>query len=145
MSNLATAFKEEIVRLARKEIRAETEGLKKAAALSRSEIATLKKRVTELEKVVTRLSKIATAVKRSKAASDAPTRVRFSAKGLAALRQRLGLSAPPMGALLGVSAQTIYNWEAEKTRPRQEQLAAFAALRGMGKRQAAAKLIELAE
>jgi DNA-binding XRE family transcriptional regulator len=48
-----------------------------------------------------------------------------------------------MGALLGVSAQTIYNWEAEKTRPRQEQLVAFAALRGMGKRQVTAKLQEL--
>jgi len=59
--------------------------------------------------------------------------------------ERRKLSAPPMGVLLGVSAQTIYNWEAEKTRPRQEQLAAFAALRGMGKRQAAAKLQELAE
>jgi DNA-binding transcriptional regulator YiaG len=143
MPNLATALKEEIVRLARKEIRSESEGLKKAAAQSRAEIAVLKKRVAELEKVVSRLSKIATAIKKSKAASDAPTRVRFSGKGLSALRQRLGLSAPPMGALLGVSAQTIYNWEAENTRPRQEQLVAFAALRGMGKRQVTAKLQEL--
>jgi DNA-binding transcriptional regulator YiaG len=144
MPNLATAFKEEIVRLARKEIRAETEGLKKAAAQSRVEVAALKKRVTELEKTVSRLSKIATAAKQSKAASETPTRVRFSAKGLIALRQRLGLSAAPMAALLGVSAQTIYNWEAEKTRPRQEQLEAFASIRGLGKRQVAAKLQELA-
>jgi DNA-binding XRE family transcriptional regulator len=49
-----------------------------------------------------------------------------------------------MGTLLRVSAQTIYNWEAEKSRPRQEQLAAIAALRGLGKREAAAKLEELA-
>jgi len=104
----------------------------------------LKKRVAELEKTVSRLSRIAAAARQSKAASDAPARVRFSAKGLIALRRRLGLSAAPMGALLGVSAQTIYNWEAEKTRPRQEQLEAFGSLRGIGKRQVAAKLQELA-
>jgi DNA-binding transcriptional regulator YiaG len=40
-----------------------------------------------------------------------------------------------MGTLVGVSAQTIYNWEAGKSRPRQQQLAALAAVRGMGKRQ----------
>jgi DNA-binding transcriptional regulator YiaG len=49
-----------------------------------------------------------------------------------------------MGTLLGVSAQTIYNWEGEKSRPRQQQMVAFASLRGIGKRQATAKLAELA-
>ena len=38
------------MRLARKELRSETESLKKASALYRSEIATLKRRATALEK-----------------------------------------------------------------------------------------------
>jgi DNA-binding transcriptional regulator YiaG len=70
--------------------------------------------------------------------------VRFSAKGLASQRQRLGLAAAEMGLLLGVSAQTVYNWEAGKSRPRQQQLAAIAALRGLGKRQVKVRLTELA-
>jgi len=144
MSNVASALKEEIVRLARKEIRAETEGLKKASAQFRSEISGLKKRVTALEKIVIRLSKSAAAGRKAKATPTDETRVRFRAKGLIAMRQRLGLSASDMGALLGVSAQTIYNWESEKSRPRQAPLAAFASLRGVGKRQAAAKLEALA-
>jgi DNA-binding transcriptional regulator YiaG len=45
-----------------------------------------------------------------------------------------------MGALLGVSAQTVYNWEAGKARPRQQQLAAIAAVRKLGKRDVKAKL-----
>jgi DNA-binding transcriptional regulator YiaG len=49
-----------------------------------------------------------------------------------------------MGTLIGVSAQTIYNWEAGKTRPRQNQLAAIAAIRKMGKREIKAQLSESA-
>jgi DNA-binding transcriptional regulator YiaG len=45
-----------------------------------------------------------------------------------------------MGLLLGVSAQTIYNWEAEKSRPRQAQVAAIAAVRKLGKRAIKAQL-----
>jgi DNA-binding transcriptional regulator YiaG len=144
MSNIASALKEEIVRLARKEIRAETEGLKKVSVQYRSEISALKKRVAALEKTVSRLSKSATAGMKAKATPTDATRVRFRAKGLISLRRRLGLSATDMGTILGVSAQTVYNWESEKSRPRQPQVVAFASLRGMGKRQAAAKLEALA-
>lgn len=143
MSAIAVALKGEIVRLARKEIRAEMEGLKNASTQYRSEIAALKRRVAALEKLVSHLSKSVAANRRSKATPDSESRIRFSAKGLASKRQKLGLSAADIGILLGVSAQTIYNWESEKTRPRQEQLPAIASLRRMGKRQAAAKLEEL--
>ena len=71
---------------------------------------------------------------------DPSTKFRFSAKRLAAQRKKLGLSAGDMGALIGVSPQTIYNWEAGKSRPRQQQLAAIAAIRGVGKREIKAKL-----
>jgi DNA-binding transcriptional regulator YiaG len=145
MSNVAFALKEEIVRLARKEIRAETEGLKKGSAQFRSEVSALKKRVASLEKTVSRLSKSAAKGQKAKAVPNEETQVRFRAKGLIALRRRLGLSATEMGTLLGVSAQTIYNWEAEKSRPRQPQLVAFASMRGIGKRQAAAQLAALAD
>jgi hypothetical protein len=39
-----------------------------------------------------------------------------------------------------VSPLTIYHWEHNKTRPRKEQFAALVALRGLGKREAQAKL-----
>lgn len=54
------------------------------------------------------------------------------------------LSGTDIGTFLGLSAQAIYNWEAEKSRPRRQQLEAYASLRGLGKRQDAAKLQELA-
>lgn len=144
MPNFASVLKEEIIRLARKEIRQELERLKKASSQYRTEITALKRQVASLEKQVARLEKAVTKSAPSGGA-EAKDRIRFSAKGLAAHRARLGLSAQDAGLLLGVSAQTVYNWEAGKTRPREGQLPAIAALRAMGKRAALAQIAQGSE
>lgn len=144
MPNIASVLKDEIARLARKELRGDTGGLKKASAHYRAEIAALKRRVLALEQVVARLTKTARREAETAEAKPSGTRLRYTAKGLHAQRQRLGLSAAELGLLLDVSAQTVYNWEAETTRPREKQIVAIAALRGLGKRQANARLQELA-
>jgi transcriptional regulator with XRE-family HTH domain len=59
---------------------------------------------------------------------------------LRSLRARLGLSAPQLARLLGVSEQSVYNWETKKATPRKEQLNAIIAMRGIGKREAHARL-----
>ncbi len=144
MPNIATLLKDEILRLARKEVRKEVEGIRKASTQFRSDIAGLKRRVAELEKQQARLEKKGSRKLEAEPAGEESNRVRFSAKGLAAHRLRLGLSAADLGALLDVSAQTVYNWEAGKSKPRQQQLAALAALRKLGKREAKARLANLA-
>ena len=143
MPNFASALKDEIVRLARKEIRAETEALKEASARGKAETSALKKRVALLEKEVARLSRKDPRGQKAAVIPGEETKVRFTAKGLVSLRRRLGLSAADFGLLVGVSAQTVYNWEAAKARPRQQQRAAVASLRGIGKRQATAKVREM--
>ena len=55
---------------------------------------------------------------------------------MASQRRRLGLSAAECGLLIGASAQSIYNWEEGKARPRAQHLAAIFALRNLGRRQA---------
>jgi DNA-binding transcriptional regulator YiaG len=69
--------------------------------------------------------------------------VRFTAKGLRSQRQRLELSAADYGKLIGVTGQTIYSWEGETSRPRQQQVARIASLRHMGKTEAQARLQQL--
>jgi DNA-binding transcriptional regulator YiaG len=144
MANVASVLKEEIIRLARKELRSETEKLKKASAQYRSEIAALKRRSVELEKQVSRLEKGAPKNVEVKTEPEGATKARFTAKGFKTLRQRLGLTAEVIAGLLGVSAQTIYNWEAGNSSPRARQMVRIVMLRGMGKREVDSILEKLA-
>ncbi|MDB5872058.1 MAG: transcriptional regulator, family-like protein [Ramlibacter sp.] len=143
MPNIGTVLKEEIARLARKQTRGDTQSLKKSVAQYRAQIADLKRRMQALEQEVKRLGKAAgKAGARAPAAEEPGGNLRFSAKGLAAQRKRLGLSAASVAKILGVSALSIYKWESGKVRPRAKQIEAIAALRGMGKREAAQRLGE---
>lgn len=136
MPNIANVLKSEIARISRRELRAEVSGLRKASANYRREIAELKRQLANLRKDV------AAVVKGTKKPSAAPAELktahRFQAKGLRTLRARLGLSSEAFAKLVGVSAQSIYNWEHGKATPRPTQLAALAAVRKMGKRDAQA-------
>jgi DNA-binding transcriptional regulator YiaG len=136
MPNIASVLKSEITRIARKEIRAEVDGLKKSVSGYRSEIAALKRRSQSLEQELKRLQR-SVPKPESLPVEEAGKTQRFSAKGLASQRQRLGLSADAVGILIGTSGQSVYNWEAGKARPRAGHLAAIAALRGLSKTQAA--------
>lgn len=150
MTNIATILKSEISRIARKQSRAEVDALKKAASANRSEIASLKRRVLDLEKTIKTLAKSQLAggergaASREKTSADAPTTaVRFSAKGMASNRKRLGISAAEFALLIGTTEQSIYAWESGKTQPRAKYLEAIAALRGVGKKEVAARLATL--
>jgi DNA-binding transcriptional regulator YiaG len=145
MPNIAAVFKDEIARLARKEVRAQTAELKKASAQHRAHIAALRRRLDELERQLKRVGKVTTRSAAQDAQDDgeAGTPRRFSATRLAAQRRKLGLSAADFAALLGVSGQSVYKWEHGGARPRAAQLEAIAALRGVGKREAEARLAKL--
>lgn len=140
MPNIGTVLKEEIARVCRKEIRQQIEPIKKASAAYRHEIAALKRKVATLERQSAALEKQTTKMAPKAPAVDPERPMRFVAKGLVSLRARLGLSAKDFGLLMGVSDQSIYKWEQGKSTPRKKQLAALAALRGLGKREAAERL-----
>ena len=141
MPNIGSVLKLEIQRVARKELRTETQALKKAVTQYRHQIAQLRRQVQALDRQVKRQSRgggrVAAA---SVEGEEAGPSLRFSAKGLAAQRKRLGLSAASVAKILGVSALSVYKWESGKTRPRAKQIEAIAQLRGMGKREALKRL-----
>jgi DNA-binding XRE family transcriptional regulator len=141
MSNVGTVLREEICRLSRRESRSQVDPTKKTTAQHRRAIAALKRQVAVLERQVKLLSrKVLGSSPAVPSDPIATTRVRFVAKGLRSQRNRLGLSAAAFGKLVGVSAQSIYNWERELAHPRGEQRLKLASLRGIGKRQAAERL-----
>ena len=110
MSTFATQLKSEIGRIAKKETRAETAALKKSNAQFRSDIAALKRRLSELESLAKKLHKQIPQTRPLEAANPSEN-LRFRVDGFAALRKKLGLTANEMGALVGVSGQSIYKWE----------------------------------
>jgi len=141
MSNLSSVLKSEITRLARKEIKSAVDPLRKANAAHRREIAELKRQIVSMQR------EIRTSTRSPGVAEERPAKsqkMRFTAKSLKALRSRFGLSAADFGQLIGASGQSVYNWEAGKAVPRANQQAALAAVRGLGKREAAKRLEALA-
>ncbi len=145
MPNIAVVLKEEISRLARREIRSETASLKKASPQYRRDIAELKRQVSNLQGRVSLLEKQVLRDVSSQVAEADAKGVRFTAKGLRSQRKRLGLSATDYGRLVGVATQTIYNWETGVSRPRKQQLPVLASLRNIGKREAQARLEQLSK
>lgn len=148
MSQLAALLKAEISRVARKEVRAEIESLRKASAQHRSHIAALRRQVQALEGALRRAnagSRHGAPAPDSDADVDAGPQRRFSAARLASHRAKLGLSAAAYGQLVGVSGQTIYNWEQGQARPRAEQLKKLVVVRTLTKASAAAQLGQSAD
>jgi DNA-binding transcriptional regulator YiaG len=146
MSNLESALKNEMARIAGKVVRQRTQGLKTTVSPYRSEIAALKRRVHALEQH--QVAKVTTVAAKARATGTAQdeteSHLRFSAKGLANHRKRLRLSAKDCGALIGASSLSVYKWESGKARPRAKYIEAIAKLRTMGKKETAAALALLA-
>ena len=163
MASLATALKEEISTLARREVRRQTAPADKAAARCARDIAALKREVQALErdlasvgtpppgttvppkKTSGRTPSGRRAARRvsTASASAKPRRSPFPGEALKAHRQRLGLSAENYGKLLGASGLSVYNWEQGKTHPRKNSIDAWTEFRRIGKREAAKRLASL--
>ncbi|MEI8195910.1 MAG: hypothetical protein WCI73_08380 [Phycisphaerae bacterium] len=138
MPNITTVLNDQIRRLAKREITANTKVVRRATAEYRHAIATLKRQVAHLTKRLSLLEK-----QQPKEVSLPPEvleKGRFRAIGVKAHRAKLGLSAKDYGTLAGVGELTIYNWESGKSKPRQAQKAKWLAIRGLGKREALQRL-----
>lgn len=148
MADLTQALKEEISKLARKELGVD---LKKTL----QELKSLRTQIVKLDETLSKLEVGVKAPAGSRAApkSDLGSRMtvgrgptsagEFSAKKLASHRKKLGLSAADYGLLCGLSQLSIYHYEQGKTKPRAGSLAAIEAVQGMSRQQILQKLTAL--
>lgn len=143
MPNLATVLKQEIARIARKEMRSEIDSLRKAASAHRSDLARVKRECATLTQEVRRLQReLGRLAPAPSPATEEPTATfRYSAERLASARAKLGLSAADFGRLVGASALSIYKWE-RGTKPREKFMPALGRAVTMGKREASAQLLQ---
>lgn len=140
MANFTKALQEEITRLARKQVRSETEQLRRSSTQYRRDIAALKRQVGDLERTVAFLRKQEGRRVAEPEIEVKDKSLRFSPIWLRKHRERIGLSAEDYGKLVGVSGQSVYMWENEKSKPRPAQVAKLVAIRGLGKREAEQRL-----
>ena len=140
MPNIVTALKEEIIRVTRKEIRQETAVTKRATAQYRRDIAALKRQVKDLQNKVALLEKKVLGRPVKDEVKPTEKKLRYSPASLQTQRKRLGLTVADFCKLFGVSEVTMYSWASGKSRPRPEQIATLAALRGLSKKEALARI-----
>ena len=135
MGKIEQTIKSEIVRLARKQLRAT------CVPLAR-EVRQLKRIVRELRRTVHPLKALGAELEAQRAAElakleAAPEEVRaarLSPRLIRKLRQKLGISQSALATLVGVSAGAVAFWEQGRARPREQTKAALVALRKLGKR-----------
>ncbi len=147
MTTFSNAFRTEVVRMARKELKPELQSMRKTLTSHRSEIAALKREVKALTSQLKSAQKAPRPIAETDATAEAPARRGgrkwvFKAEALAAKRTELGISQKDMAKLLQASSLSVYKWESGKATPRAAQLARIHELLSMGKRQAAAALAQ---
>ena len=136
MGKLEQTIKSEIVRLARKQLRAT------CVPLAR-EVRQLKRTVRELCRTVRPLKALGAELEARRAAElakleAAPEEIkaaRLSPRLIKKLRQKLGISQGKLAVLVGISASAVAFWEQGKSKPRGRNKEALVALRKLGKRE----------
>ncbi len=148
MPNVAKVLKEEISRIARKEIKSAVARITKPTTKTRKAQAALKRRLAVLEKQAKQILSVVNRLEAAqpKAAPEATSKIRVTAKGMRSLRRKLRLSQGEFGRLLGVSEQAVYMWErgSGALRVRETTRTALLAIRGFGAREARAHLESMA-
>jgi DNA-binding transcriptional regulator YiaG len=144
MPNIANVLKDEIQRIARKEIKTSASELhkyniylKKNLAELRKQLAAMKQDVRQLKKIQGKQPKAETGV-----TSGAAEKLRFSAKGIRSLRSKWKLSQADFAKLVGVSGLAVYQWERKegKLALRQATKSKLAEIRGLGRKEALKQL-----
>jgi DNA-binding transcriptional regulator YiaG len=149
MPNIASVLKEEIQRLARKQVKAVVGPLRRDSIRLKKSVADLRRQIAALDRasrdVLTRVAPIVETEQTQKTSEEA-ARLRPTSKSLEKLRKRLGLTQVQFGRLLGVSGQAVVRWAGMdgRVRMRRSTLSALAGIQRIGKREARRRLETIA-
>ena len=143
MPNIATLLKEEISKIARKEVQDQVRELKQTVREQRDAIARLEKQIGSA-KAATKSAAAKPAAKVRKPAGDGDRRKqrRIAPNTIKKHRKRLKLSQADLGEILNVSTNTVLRWEAGTSKPRRKHLPGLDQLRTISMRELKKKLSE---
>ena len=148
MPDVARVLREEVQRLAKKQVKAGLAPIKRETVRLKKQVADLRRELAALTRTSRELLARVTAVvttKETAVATERAATLRPTSKSLVRLRRRLALTQIQFGRLLGVSGQAVLNWERKgsRVRMRSANLAALAGIQTMGKREARRRVEEL--
>jgi len=136
MGKMESAIRDEVSRLARREIRSAVGPLLKERARLKGQIADLKKAVQALQKQVAPLVRDQRSRRSTLRATETEMKAsRFSPTLIKKLRKRLGLSQEDLGVLVDVTLGAVAAWEQGRSRPSADRRSSMIALRKLGKRE----------
>jgi DNA-binding transcriptional regulator YiaG len=142
MGNLEGIIKDEIIRLARREMR-------KSFVPLRRDVWSMKGIVSQLRKSVLILQRFKSQQEKQMAQKPAPEvtpeeikKTRFSPRLIKTLRKHLGLNQREMAALAGVTVGAVFQWEKGTFEPKDEKKKILLGLRKLGRREARSLLEE---
>ena len=133
MAKIEDVIKAEIMRLARREVRAVFRPLKREVWQMSAKLASLSKGIASLNRTAKELH-LEEAKPKLEATPEEVKASRLSPERITRLRKKLGISQREMGILLGASLGAVLSWEKGKSKPKPEKKAALVALRKMRKR-----------
>jgi DNA-binding transcriptional regulator YiaG len=139
MPNVAQVLREEISRLARKEIRTTCDPLRKQVQTLRRTVRSQQTKIDRLERSLSKMvqqtaSGTGTGLYAPAEEAEQTTRARVTPASIRRHRHRLGLSQADLGGLLSVSTNTIVRWEQGTSTPRAQHRTALLRLRDLGRR-----------
>ncbi len=148
MPNFTKLFQDEVRRLARKETKDSYAELKRENIELRRTLSAVKKRLDRLEREKKKLGKeiaqVLPEVQEEPEHTSPAERARFSSTTIRNLRQRLRLTQAELAQLVGVTGQSVYQWERKdgQLQLRKATREALYELRDLGVREAHRRLEE---
>ncbi len=148
MPNIAKLLKDEIQRVAKKEIKASTAHLQKGLASLNKTVIAQRRRIEALEKANSRLARMVGRMEQAEQKAEVesqeekPDKTRITGRAVRKMREKLGLTQAEFAKLAGVSSLTVYKWEKNDgwLSFRGGTKAGLLSLRGIGKREARKRL-----
>jgi DNA-binding XRE family transcriptional regulator/uncharacterized coiled-coil protein SlyX len=144
MNTFSNAFRAEVIRMARKELKPELQSMRKVITSHRSEIAALKREVKALASQLKSVQRVPKAAAPKASVSGYQPKQAgggdFNAQAFADKRAELGITQKQMAQLVGASWLSVYKWESGKVHPRAAQLGRISEVLKMSKRKALALL-----
>ena len=145
MGKLEGIIKDEIIRLAKREMRMKFVPL-------RRDVRSLKITASQLRKSVLGLQRVVSQQERQMGPKPVPEvtpedmkKARFSPRLIKSLRKHLGVSQREMAKLAGVTAGAVFQWEKGKFEPKDDKKKVLVGLRKLGRQNARKLLAEKGE